>query len=201
VASPGTITGSIGVLAGKLVTRDALQRIGVRRESVSVGRFAEMLSPQRPFTDEEWQRLESWLDRVYADFVAKAAEDRRTTPEALDDVARGRVWTGLDARERGLVDELGGLDTAIGLAAGRAGLDRDEVDVRVLPRPNVLERLRPAENSDHVGAAVAGGSWTGTGLGASLGVEGIGELEARLLAMLGLSPYGVLSLPVTWRLR
>jgi protease-4 len=202
VASPGTITGSIGVLAGKLVTRDALERIGVRRESVSVGRFAEMLSPQRPFTDEEWQRLDSWLDRVYADFVAKAAEDRGTTVEALDDVARGRVWTGLDAHERGLVDELGGLETAIGLAARRAGLDRDEVDVRVLPRPNVLERLRPAENSDHVGAA-AGMSWAGVALGSggTSGVGSIGELETRLLSMLGLSPYGVLSLPVTWRLR
>jgi protease-4 len=189
VASPGTITGSIGVLAGKLVTREALERLGVHRDTVSVGKYAEMLSPQRPFTDDEWQRLETWLDRVYGDFVGKAAEDRATTPEALDEVARGRVWTGQDAVERGLVDELGGLDRALELAATRAGLDRDEVNVRVLPRPNLLERLRPAENSDHVGAA---------GMSQALWARNI---EARLFATLGLPSYGVLSLPFSLRLQ
>ncbi|MGH3506079.1 MAG: S49 family peptidase, partial [Nocardioidaceae bacterium] len=93
VASPGTITGSIGVLAGKMVTHGALERIGVHRESVSVGRYAEMLSSQRPFTDDEWQRLDSWLDRVYDDFVSKAAADRGMAVEALEHQARGRVWT------------------------------------------------------------------------------------------------------------
>jgi protease-4 len=209
VASPGTITGSIGVLAGKLVTRDALERVGVRRESVSVGKYAEMLSTQRQFTDEEWQRLETWLDRVYADFVAKAAADRGTTVEAMEPNARGRVWTGLDAQGRGLVDDLGGLDRAVTIAANRAGLDRADVDAKPLPRPNLLERVRPAENSDHVGATaglVRGltgltggfGAWGAPGRDGGAGLD---DLEARLLVGLGLAPYGVLSLPVAWHLR
>jgi protease-4 len=209
VASPGTITGSIGVLAGKLVTRDALERVGVRRESVSVGKYAEMLSTQRQFTDEEWQRLETWLDRVYADFVAKAAADRGTTVEAMEPNARGRVWTGLDAQERGLVDDVGGLDRAVTIAANRAGLDRADVDAKPLPRPNLLERVRPAENSDHVGATaglVRGltGLMGGTGAWGAPGRDGgagLDDLEARLLVGLGLAPYGVLSLPVAWHLR
>jgi protease-4 len=205
LASPGTITGSIGVLAGKLVTRDALSRIGVRRESVSVGRFAEMLSPQRPFTDEEWERLDAWLDRAYADFVAKAAADRGLPVEEVERLARGRVWTGADAERHRLVDELGGLDDALAAACLQAGLDREEVDVKMLPRPNLLARVRPAENSDHVGAAsrLTGGSLAAGPFARGL-VGGSGSAEppeARLLAAAGLAPYGVLSLPVDWRLR
>lgn len=209
VANPGTITGSIGVLAGKLVTRDALERVGVRRESVSVGKYAEMLSTQRQFTDEEWQRLETWLDRVYSDFVAKAASDRGTTVEAMEPNARGRVWTGLDAQERGLVDDLGGLDRAVTIAANRAGLDRADVDAKPLPRPNLLERVRPADNSDHVGATASllrglTGLTGGTSAWGAPGLDGgaaLDDLEAHLLVGLGLTPYGVLSLPVAWHLR
>ncbi len=214
VANPGTVTGSIGVLAGKLVTRDAVEKLGVRRESVSVGRYAEMLSPLRPFTDEEWARLDDWLDRVYADFVGKAAADRGMGVDDLDEVARGRVWTGRDAAERGLVDELGGLDRAVDVACARAGVARADADVRVLPRPNLLERVRPAENSDHVGAVgtvgtvgtlrAAGAAVGAVGAAGAVGVlggSGAGELEPRLLTMLGLAPYGVLSLPVRYRFR
>ena len=94
VAEPGTITGSIGVVAGKHVIRDALGRAGISIDSESVGPQAEMFSTQRPFTDDEWKRLEAWLDRVYADFTEKAATDRGMTVERLQAVARGRVWTG-----------------------------------------------------------------------------------------------------------
>ncbi|MDQ4007097.1 MAG: signal peptide peptidase SppA, partial [Actinomycetota bacterium] len=124
VADAGTLTGSIGVLAGKQVVRDALARVGVRVESVSVGAQAEMFSPQRRFTEQEWQRLETWLDRVYDDFTGKAAQDRAMPVDRLREVAKGRVWTGADARGHGLVDELGGLDEAVDLACERAGLRR-----------------------------------------------------------------------------
>ena len=76
LANAGTITGSIGVLAGKQVIRETLERIGIHRESVSAGRYADMFSTNRPFDEEEWARLEGWLDRVYDDFTGKAAEDR-----------------------------------------------------------------------------------------------------------------------------
>jgi len=187
VANAGTLTGSIGVLAGKQVIKDALSRLGVERESVAVGAYAEMFSSQRPFSDDEWQRLAGWLDRVYADFTTKAAADRRMPLAALQSVAKGRVWTGADARDVGLVDEIGGLDRAIDLAANRAGRRRSEVDVRPFPKLNVLERVRPAESSEHPAAAAARS-----------------DLSASLLSAvydaLGLPPLGVLSMPVTWRL-
>src|SRR6266540_5077066 len=108
VAQPGTITGSIGVLSGKGVVRDALGRIGISQEAVSEGENARMYSAQEEFTDEQWARLEETLDRIYKDFVAKAAQDRGLPEEQLESLARGRVWTGADAHARKLVDELGG---------------------------------------------------------------------------------------------
>jgi protease-4 len=185
VANAGTLTGSIGVLAGKQVIRDALHRAGVNRESVSAGRYADMFSTQRPFDEDEWRRLEQWLDRVYDDFTAKAAEDRRMPLDRLREVAKGRVWTGADAVEVGLVDRLGGLSEAIDVACARAGLARAEVDVRTMPKVSPLERLRPAENSDTPAAARTG--------------EGIPLLD-RLLGALDLPVHGVLTMPVAWRL-
>ena len=187
VASPTTITGSIGVVAGKQVIRDALGRAGVRVDSEAVGAHADMFSPQRPFTDDEWERLEAWLDRVYADFTDKAATDRRMAVERLRDVARGRVWTGADALAHGLVDRMGGLEEAIGIACERAGLRRDDVDVRALPHLSILERVRPAESSEHPAGAHA--------------APGEHALLAGALTALGLPPFaGVLTLPVTWQL-
>jgi protease-4 len=186
LASPGTITGSIGVLAGKQVVREMLERVGVRRESVAVGRYADMFSSDRPFDEDEWKRLEAWLDRVYDDFTAKAAEDRGLPVEELRAVARGRVWTGADAQAHGLVDELGGLERAIEVACERAGVVRDEAELRTMPRPKPLERLLPAQNSESPAAASFG--------------DGVPLLEG-LLAAAGLSSYGVLSMPVTWRLQ
>jgi protease-4 len=185
VAGAGTLTGSIGVLAGKQVLRDALARIGVNRESVSAGRYADMFSTQRPFDEEEWQRLQGWLDKVYADFTGKAAEDRQMPVERLREVAKGRVWTGADALGVGLVDQVGGLDDAITAACARAGLHRTEVDIRAVPKVSPLERLRPPQNSDSPAAARLG--------------EGLPLLDAALAA-LRLPSYGVLTMPLTWRL-
>ena len=187
VASPGTLTGSIGVLAGKQVVRDALARVGVRVDSEAVGAHAEMFSTQRPFTDEEWARLEEWLDRVYEDFTEKAASDRGMDVEALRSVARGRVWTGADALAHGLVDRLGGLEDAVGLACERAGLRRDDADVRTLPHMTLLSRMRPPRSSEQPTAASV-----------ALGDH---PLLAGAFAALGLPPFaGVLTLPVSWQL-
>jgi protease-4 len=194
VANAGTITGSIGVLAGKQVIRGALDRVGVRREQVSIGRYADSFSTNRPFDDEEWARLESWLDRVYDDFTAKAAEDRGMALEELRSVARGRVWTGADAARHGLVDELGGLEHAVALAASAAGTDRDHLEVRVMPKPNLVERFLPAENSESPAAASTSAL---TGLLAG----GVVPAFEQLLATSGIAPYGVLSMPTGWRLQ
>jgi protease IV len=190
LADAGTITGSIGVLAGKQVVRDLLERFGVRVESVSVGRQAEMFSAQRGFTEDEWRRLETWLDRVYADFTDKAARDRRMPVERLREVAKGRVWTGADAREHGLVDRLGGLDDAIDEACSRAGLRRADTELRSLPKSPMLQGLRPAQSSESPAAAAA--------LGA--GAEG-GTLLDQVYRALRVPAYGVLTAPVLWELR
>ena len=187
LASPGTLTGSIGVLAGKQVVRDALARAGIRVDSEAVGAHAEMFSAQRSFTDEEWGRLEAWLDRVYEDFTAKAAADRGMDVEALRRVARGRVWTGADALGHGLVDRLGGLEEAVDLACERARLRREGVDVRTLPRVGLMERMRPPRSSEQP-----------AGASATLGDH---PLLTGALTALGLPPLaGALTVPVVWEL-
>ena len=193
LASAGTITGSIGVLAGKQVIRETLERVGIHRETVSTSRYADMFSSDRAFDEEEWARLERWLDRVYDDFTGKAATDRGMPLEDLRAVARGRVWTGADAVQRGLVDELGGLERAVELAATSAGIAREDVELRVMPRPKLFERFLPADNSESPAAAAA--------LGVSGLLEGGGmPVFERVLATSGIAPYGVLSLPAAWRL-
>ncbi|HYO39828.1 MAG TPA: signal peptide peptidase SppA [Nocardioidaceae bacterium] len=196
VANPGTLTGSIGVLAGKQVLSAALDRVGLRRESVASGRYADMFSTDRPFDEEEWSRLDAWLDEVYEDFTAKAAQDRGMDVARLRSLARGRVWSGADAAEHGLVDELGGLSRAVDVACGLAGLDRPAVQVRGFPQVHPLQRLVPVQNSESP-LAVRSSGWD---LG---GCDPIGEgmpWVDRLLAAAGL-PHGALSLPWALRLR
>ena len=189
VAQPGTITGSIGVLGGKGVLRDAFAKVGISRQAVAEGRNARMFSPQEEFSSDQWERLEEMLDRIYDDFVGKAAQDRGVQVESLEKIARGRVWTGADARSRGLVDELGGLDRAVDLACARVGLSRDDVAVRGLPHRTIVDRLKPPESTDDI--AVSTPPW----------VPAADGLAASVYAALGLPPVGVLSMPVTWQLR
>ncbi|NYI69996.1 protease-4 [Naumannella cuiyingiana] len=189
VANPTTLTGSIGVLAGKLITTGLVDKLGLVREAVDAGRRAGMMAGTQPFTPEEWEVLNGWLDEVYADFTGKAAADRRMELTALEPLARGRVWTGADAARNGLVDHLGGLDLAIDRACELAGVDRDDLVTRPVPMPSPLSQLRGTENSEAVGAAGA--------LSLSPGWEGLLELAG---AALGIRHRGVLSLPVDIRL-
>ena len=134
VAQPGTVTGSIGVVAGKFVLSGLWDKLGMTWDGVQAGDNAGLLSANRDFTDAQWQQLQSSLDRIYADFTNKVAKARELTPEATDAAARGRVWTGEDAMHLGLVDELGGFDTALDKAKVAAGLDASaEVVLKVFP--------------------------------------------------------------------
>ncbi|MEQ4206683.1 signal peptide peptidase SppA [Actinopolymorpha sp. B9G3] len=191
VAQPSTLTGSIGVLGGKAVVRDLLDRLGIARDGVAEGRNAWMFSAYRQFSDDEWQRLESWLDQVYDDFTAKVASDRGLSREHVEGAARGRVWSGADAQARGLVDELGGFERALEIACAHVGISRDEADVRIAPRLGILERMRSPESSEDLAAAAA----TSVGPGALRGAVDL------LTAAFGVPRIGVLTTPVLWQLR
>ncbi|RSN07716.1 signal peptide peptidase SppA [Nonomuraea sp. WAC 01424] len=182
VAQPGTLTGSIGVYGGKPVMTDLLRKIGINSELVAEGANAGMFSTARGFSPEQWDRVNAWLDRIYDDFVGKVAQSRDLTRERVHELARGRVWTGADAHANGLVDELGGLEHALGLARERARL-ADDAPVRSYPRLNPLERLRGPESSEDRSAALA-----------RMRLDAWGPL-ARLSAELGLPAAGPLSLP------
>ncbi|HEX6237457.1 MAG TPA: signal peptide peptidase SppA [Acidimicrobiales bacterium] len=190
VAEPATITGSIGVVGGKAVVDGLVQRFDVGHEAVTAGEHALMFSPLREFSEAEWRRLDTWLDHVYEDFTAKVADARGLAPGRVDDVARGRVWTGADAAEHGLVDELGGLGTAMEIARERAGLPPSaRVEMRVHPRVPFVARLRPARSSEDPAAAAAAAPWEAWGT------------FAGLAARLGLPAGGPLMLPGDWRPR
>ncbi|MBS1816306.1 MAG: signal peptide peptidase SppA [Acidobacteria bacterium] len=135
VAQPSTLTGSIGIFGGKLVTGGVYEKLGAHIESTSIGRNAEMESPVRPFNESELREVEGQLRAFYDGFVTKAAASRHMTPEKLDSLAQGRVWTGQQARAVGLVDELGGLDRAVAIAKERAKIDsKAEVELVAYPR-------------------------------------------------------------------
>jgi protease-4 len=182
VAQPGTLTGSIGVFSGKVVAAGLLERLGVGTDAVAAGRNARMFTTREGFDDEQWARLDTWLDRVYADFVSKVADARGLTTEQVHEVARGRVWTGADAHGRGLVDELGGLQRAAALVRKRAGLPAD-AELRRWPPVSPLDRLSPPHSSEDRTAALATDWWSGWG-----------SLSATA-AILGLSPDGPLTMP------
>lgn len=185
MAQPGTLTGSIGVVFGKPVVGELLGRLGIGLGAVEEGAHARMYAPTRDFTDEEWTRVNAFLDRVYDDFVGKVAEGRDMTRERVDELARGRVWTGADAHERGLVDELGGLSQALDLARERAHLPAG-APVRVYPHVSPLDRLRPAESSEDRTAA-------------SARLDAWGPMTV-LAARLGLPTGGPLMLPGSWEI-
>jgi protease IV len=156
VAHPATITGSIGVYGGKMITRDLWGKLGITFDSVQRGEHADMWSGVDAMDDDEWAKFNGWLDRVYEDFTRKAAEGRHLDLAKLQELAKGRVWSGVDAKHRGLVDELGGYETALRLAKQAAHLAPDaDVEVREYPRPrNAFEEVfgEGRESSDEEGA-------------------------------------------------
>ncbi len=155
VANPGTITGSIGVITGKLVVRGLKGRLGVASDTVRTNANADAWSIDEPFTPAQQAHREAEADLLYTDFVERVAEGRNLSTEAVDAVARGRVWTGADAFERGLVDELGGLRAAVRRAKVLAGLDEDtEVRVVGYPGSSLLDLVRPRASSQPAAASL-----------------------------------------------
>ncbi|HET7418881.1 MAG TPA: signal peptide peptidase SppA [Candidatus Dormibacteraeota bacterium] len=122
VARPSTLTGSIGVLSGKIVTGGLFAKLLFNRETVAFGEHATMESDERPFSDEEKAILKREIDHIYGEFLDSVARSRKISVEELRPIAQGKVWTGRQALERKLVDELGGLDAGARKARQLAGL-------------------------------------------------------------------------------
>lgn len=158
VAQPGTITASIGVYGGKFYTRDFWGKLGITWDDVSTSAHSQMWSARHDW-DTAADRFDAMLDRVYLDFTGKVAAARGIPLERVQEIARGRIWTGADAQKLGLVDELGGLDVALRLAREAAGLEPDaQIRIKPFPRPRsawelIFERGNRVERSAFVAAA------------------------------------------------
>ena len=157
VAQPGTLTGSIGIFGGKMVIGGTLDKVGVTTEAVVSGANAGIYSPFAPFTPAQREKVASFMDDFYRNFLTKVAESRKSTPAAIHAVAQGRVWTGRQALGHGLVDALGGLDAAVALAKEKAKIPANEdVQLVVYPeRRGLLDAL-----SEQFGGAGTAGLWS-----------------------------------------
>jgi protease-4 len=140
VAQPSTITGSIGVVAGKPVLRGFYDWLGISNEYVLRGKNAGMFRETEKFSDDERAKFQQWIkDTYYNDFVPKVAKGRKKDPQYIDSVGQGRVWTGAQAKDRSLVDEFGGLDRAIEVAKQLAHIPADKgVERVILPYPQTF---------------------------------------------------------------
>jgi protease-4 len=154
VAQPGTLTGSIGAFGGKFVLGGALERLGVNVEAVSDGAQADLFSPATPFSDGGRLALQRQLDATYERFLEIVAEGRGMTRDEVHAVAQGRVWTGRQAKARGLVDELGGLRRAVELAKERADIDPAR-EVTLVPFPRRRTLWQQLEQSISLTSAAA----------------------------------------------
>lgn len=162
VAQPATLTGSIGVVGGKLALGGTFDKFGVTVETVADGQMADMNSFVTPYSDQARTRVQEQIDAVYEAFLTRVADNRSMTRDAVGAVAEGRVWTGQQARDVGLIDELGGLTRAVAIAKDRAGIDADqEVTLVMYPRPRSL--LEVLSSSFAVRSGLIGTRWLGVG--------------------------------------
>ena len=176
VELPSTLTGSIGVLGGKMVVRELLDRLGLTTGTVSHGARSLMFSSRRGFSDDERERFAATIDAIYDDFVAKVARGRGRPVAEIEAIARGRVWTGSDAFGIGLVDELGGLRDAVRIARLRAGLSADAPVLRAL-HVGPLARLGRPKNTEDPRAVVNAMLPGLSDIAAALGLPATSELR------------------------
>lgn len=160
-ADESTITGSIGVVGGKLATTDLWKKAGIRWKGYQRGTNASMLSSMQVFTPEQRKRMQAWMDEIYGVFKRHVTEARGgKLKKPIDELAGGRVYTGRQALELGLVDRIGTLDDAVQFAADKANLKDKDYELRVVPEPrSFLEQLLeeaegPKDDSHHVTAVL-----------------------------------------------
>ncbi|GAB1448183.1 signal peptide peptidase SppA [Bacteroidota bacterium] len=149
VAQPNTITGSIGVFGLLMNARELIEnKLGLKVETVKFGEFADLGMPDRALSTSEREIIQHTIDKIYNDFIKRVADGRKLTVEQVDSIAQGRVWSGLDAKKIGLVDEFGGLDRAIDIAVAKAKLE----DFRVVNLPEQKDPLQEIISSLSGGA-------------------------------------------------
>jgi len=141
VALPQTITGSIGVYGGKVALEGTFAKVGYNIEGITVGgEYAGVYSPDTPFTPLQAEAYRGQMQDIYDDFTTRVANGRDMPLERVKEIAKGRVWTGAQAKDLGLVDELGGIMTAINAAKKLAEIDEDEdVRIKIFPRQKTIE--------------------------------------------------------------
>jgi len=143
VAQPATLTGSIGVFAGKFLTTNFWDKLGISWDEVHTSSNATVFTGLQDYTPEQWRTFETWLDRVYDDFTTKVSEGRKLPKAKVLEIAKGRVWTGEDAKALGLVDELGGFPVALKLVREAAKLPPNaKIKLKLFPRrKSTIERF------------------------------------------------------------
>ena len=147
VAEPGTITGSIGVVSGKYSFKGLYDKIGLHKQILKRGKHADFYTDYGDYPAEEREIIHTQIKEIYEDFIGKVAEGRGMTKEAVNQIGRGRIWTGKQAKEIGLVDELGGLNLAFSIARKKAGLAQKKVQLIRLPQQGVWEQWLEAFNT------------------------------------------------------
>jgi protease-4 len=190
VAEPATITGSIGVLGGKMLTGGFWDKLGVSWDEVHTSRHATFWTGTHDYSPSEWERFQAWLDRIYGDFTSKVAEGRRLPKERVLEIAKGRIWSGQDAKELGLVDAVGGYAEALGLVRETLGLPKDaRIRLKVFPKKkSFFEALfkKEGESSEQpaslkLAARLLESVRPGVRLGRAVGL--LGREEARELVV------------------
>jgi protease-4 len=177
VAEPATLTGSIGVLAGKLVIGGALHKLGITDDSAQRGANADMFSVFEDFSPTARQRLDAFLDETYRGFKERVAAGRHLSEEQVEAAAKGRVWTGEEAKEKGLVDELGGYDVALRLAREAAKIPADKpFKLAVFPREKgtieaIYDRLVNADRDRDAASPTAAQGLAGSIASLLAGIE------------------------------
>ncbi len=137
-ADPTAIVGSIGVVGGKFVLKDLFGKLGLTTEEFSRGRNADLFSSNQPFTDRQRRMVTNWMRQTYDQFTERVMTNRAGKIKNIDDVARGRIFIARQAKDLGMVDDLGGIEDAIQYAAGEAELKAGEYEVRTIPAPRSL---------------------------------------------------------------
>jgi protease-4 len=156
VADPSAIVGSIGVVGGKFVLKELLEKkLDITTESFTRGRNADLFSSNKPFTESQRRLVTNWMKQTYDQFTERVMETRAGRIKDIDRVARGRIFLAKQALELGMIDQIGGLDDCIAQAAAEAQLQRGHYDVRVMPTPKTLVDLLRGDDEENVKARLA----------------------------------------------